>query len=71
MFMRVGRGSGVLDPLDFEDFSKKGCFLNFEREKNKILHFWPPAGKILEKSLSVPRGKKPSDAHGPITQKTV
>jgi len=30
--MSVGKGGGVA-PLNFENFSKKGCFLSFEREK--------------------------------------
>jgi len=38
-------------PLDFEIFSKNGCFLSFEWEKN-FHYFWPHLGKFLEKSLS-------------------
>jgi len=32
--------------------------------QNKFHHFWPPPGKILEKSPTAPPGKNPSDAHG-------
>jgi len=48
--MGVGReGRGSRTPLDFEIFSKKGCF-----------HFttFNPPGKILEKSPSAPPRKK-------------
>jgi len=30
---------GSLDPLDFENFSKKGCFLSFEWEKTNFTSF--------------------------------
>jgi len=54
-----GRRQGDLaPPLDFEIFCKKGCFLGFEWEKNKFHHFWPPPGKILEKSSSAPLQEK-------------
>jgi len=52
-----GGGQGALAPLDFENFSKKGCFLNFECEKPKFTTFGPP-GKILEKSPGAPPWKK-------------
>jgi len=62
--MGVGRGKrGGLAPLDFGNFSKKCCFLSFEWEKTNFTTFGPPT-KILEKSLSAPSGKNPSDAHG-------
>jgi len=49
-----------LPPLNFENFSKKACFLDFEWEKANFTTFGP----LLEKSLSVPPGKNPSDTHG-------
>jgi len=61
--MGVGRGgSGGLGPLDFENFTKKGCFLSFEWEKQISPHLAPP-GKILEKSPGASPGKNPADAH--------
>jgi len=53
-------GQGGLAPLDFENFSKKGCFLNFEWEKRKFHHFCNV--RPLETCPSP--GKNPSDAHG-------
>jgi len=50
--------------VNFENFSKKGCFLSFEWEKTNFTTFGPP-GKILEKSPGAPPpGKNPSDTHG-------
>jgi len=42
--MGVGRGrpGRALVPLDFEIFSKKGCFLSFEWEKSNFTTFGPP-----------------------------
>jgi len=58
----ASEGGGGPCPLDFEMYSKKGCFLSFEWEKNFTI-FRPP-GKILEKSLSgSPPGKNPFDTH--------
>ena len=53
--MGIGRGrqGGPTLLLDFENFSKKGCFIDFEWEKTNITTF-DPAGKILEKSPSGP-----------------
>ena len=69
--MGVGRGRGLSLTLDFKNFSKKDCFLNFEWEK-KSHHFWLPPGKILENS---PGGtsleKNPSDAHVQYIYRTV
>jgi len=58
-YMGVGRGvAGCLAPLDFENFSKKSCFVNFEWEKTSFSTF-PPPGKIpwlppLEKIFPAP-----------------
>jgi len=61
--MGVGKGAGEAKaPLDFEIFSKKGCFLSFVWEK-QISPLLTPSGKFLEKSPSAPPGKNPSDAH--------
>jgi len=49
--MGVGSGAGVLWPPGFENFSKKGCFLSFEWEKQ------------ISPILAQPR-KNSSDAHG-------
>jgi len=57
-----GRRKWCLAPLDFENFSKKGCFLNFEWEKPNFTTFAPP-GKNLEKSPCTSSGKNPFDAH--------
>jgi len=54
----MGAGKGH----EFENFSKKGCFLSFWVVKNKFHHFWSPE-KDLEKSTSDPPGKNFSDAH--------
>jgi len=51
--MGVGRGQGGLAPLDFDIFSKEGCFLSFEWEKKQIL---PLFGLPLEKILPTPMG---------------
>jgi len=41
--MGVGRGGrGTLDPLDLENLSKTGCFLNFDWEKANFTTFGPP-----------------------------
>jgi len=49
---------------DFENFSKKGCFLSFEWEKTSFTTF----GSLLEIILKSPRvptpGENSSDAHG-------
>jgi len=58
--MGVGRGAKPL--LDFEIFSKKSCFLDFEWKK-QIAPLLSPPGIILEKSSSAPPGKNPSYAH--------
>jgi len=54
-------GTGGKGPLDFENFSKKRCFLDFGWEKHNLTTFGPPK-KSLEKSLGFP-GKNPSDEH--------
>jgi len=54
--MGVGRGWGSREPrptLDFDNSSKKGCFLNLDCEKPNFTTFGPP-GKILEKYPSPP-----------------
>jgi len=58
---KEGRG-GSRHPLDFENFSKKGCFLSFKWEK-QISQFWPLLEKFWEKSLVAPPWKEFSDAH--------
>ena len=35
-------GKGGKGPLDFEDFTKKACFLGFDREKTNFTTFGPP-----------------------------
>jgi len=45
-------GQGVLTPLDFENFSKKGCFLSFDWEKSNFTTFGSLPRKILKKSPS-------------------
>jgi len=61
--MGVGRRTGeALDPLDFENFSKKGCFLSFEWKKSNFTTFGPalenvwknPLAPSLEKILPTP-----------------
>jgi len=42
---------GVGTLLDFESFSKKGCFLSFEWEKQISLLLPPPLKKSLSASL--------------------
>jgi len=49
--------------LDFENFTKKGCFLSCEWEKSNFTTLAPP-GKILEKSPGGPPWKNHSDARG-------
>ena len=53
--MGVGRGSQV--PLDFENFSKKGCFPSFKWEK-KFHNIWPPLQKYWKSTLCPPPWKK-------------
>jgi len=56
--MGAGKGGRKgLGPLDYENFSKKDWFLSFEWEK-KLHHFWPPPGKIWEKSPGGPPESK-------------
>jgi len=41
--MGVGRGQrGQGLPWILKILAKTGCFLNFEWEKDKFHHFWPP-----------------------------
>jgi len=61
----MGVGKRGLAPLDFKNFSKKGCFLGLEWEKN-FYHFWSPPKKILEKPLIASPCKNPCDAHGDL-----
>jgi len=57
--MGVGRGAvGALVTSDFENFSKKGCFLSLQREK-KISPLLAPPRKILENPLVAPLEKIP------------
>jgi len=57
-------GQGVLTPLDFENFSKKGCFLSFDWEKSNFTTFGSLPRKILKKIPQChPPGKDSSDAH--------
>jgi len=55
---------GRLAPLDFEIFSKKGCFLSFERQKSNFTTFGPPLEELRKNPLVVPYWKNPSDAQG-------
>jgi len=50
-------GQEALAPLDFENFTKKGCFLSFEWGK-QISPLLAPPGEILEKSPGAPPWKK-------------
>jgi len=66
--MGVGRW-GAWAPLDFENFSKKGCFLSFvvflEWEKTNFTTLWLPWTKFWKNPLvAPPPGKNPSYAHG-------
>jgi len=61
--MGVGRRAGVLFPLDFENYSEKGCFFSFELEKKQISPLLAPLTKFLEESPSGSPGKNPSDPH--------
>jgi len=57
--MGVGRGvGGGLVPLDFENFSKKCCFLDFECEKTNFTTFGPPLGNIMKNPLVAAHWKK-------------
>jgi len=52
--MGVGRGQGGQGPpLDFENFSKKVCFLSFEWKK-QITTFGPPLEKFWKNPLVPP-----------------
>jgi len=53
----MGFGGGQ----EFENFSKKGCFL-VSSGKTKFHHFGPPI-KTFGKMQLCPPGKNPSDAH--------
>jgi len=46
----VGQGH----PLDFEKFSKKGCFLDFECEKTNFTTFGPTLEKFWKNPLVLP-----------------
>jgi len=48
-----GGGRGLLTPMEFENFSKKGSFLSFEWEKTNFTTFCPPT-KILKNPLVAP-----------------
>jgi len=56
--MVVGRGEPW--PPWILKFSQKGLIFSFEWENTNFATFGPP----LEKSLSAPSRKNPSDAHG-------
>jgi len=47
---------------EFENFSKKGCFLSFEWQKTNFSTL-SPLEKLLENPLVALPGKNPSDAH--------
>jgi len=42
---KEGRG-GLRHHLDFENLSKKGCFLSFKQEKRNFTNFSPPLKKF-------------------------
>ena len=69
--MGVGRGGrGAKPPLDFENFSKKGCFLSFEWE-NQISPLLAPPCKNFGRIPWWPTpGKNPSDSHAHNTAVT-
>jgi len=52
----VGRGGseGALAPPEFENFSKKGCFLSFKREKSNFTLFGPPLETFWKNPLVLP-----------------
>ena len=50
-------GRGGLAPLDFENISKKGCFLSFELEKPNFTTFGP-LEKLWKNPLVPPPRKK-------------
>ena len=50
--------------MKFENFSKKGCSLNLEREKPNLTTFGPPLAKFWRNPSVPPPGKNSSDAHG-------
>jgi len=59
-----GEGRRALPFLDFENFSKKGCFLSLEQEQPNFIAF---ALFPLERCRKIPwwpsLGKNPSNAH--------
>ena len=59
-----GGSKGNQAPLDFENFSKKGCF-SVSSGKKQFYHFWPPPPrKSFWRMLKCPPpGINPSDAH--------
>ena len=63
MLVGVGRGAEGLAPLDFLNFSRKGCFRSFEWEKTNFITFDPPR-KILGMSPSASPWKNSSETHG-------
>jgi len=62
-----GGSRGDLCPPDFKNFSKKGCFFNFEGWQPNFTTLAPPLDKILEKYPSGPPGKNLSDAHATVS----
>ena len=57
--MVVGKWAGEDQaPLDFENYSKKGCLLSFEQEKQNFTTFVPPWKKFCENSPVAPPRKK-------------
>ena len=57
--MGVGRGRAVvtLAPLDFKNFSTKGCFLSFQWEKTNFTTFGTPIEKFWKNTLVAPLEK--------------
>ena len=56
--MGVGRGgAGEPFPLDFENFSKKNCFLSFEWEKTNFTTSSPPLKNFWTNPLVTPLEK--------------
>jgi len=51
-----------LAPLDFENFSKKGCFRGFEWEKANVITLGRPLKKFWKNPFVASLEKNPPDA---------
>jgi len=57
-----GWQGGPCPPLDFQMFTKKGCFLSFEWEKSNFTTFAPPWKNVGKIPSGLP-GKNLPEAH--------